>query len=287
VTAPARTPQPAPRPTDGPAPTAPIVRFRNVCKRFGPLVIFDHLDLDVAAGKTTVILGPSGVGKSVLIKHIVGLLRPDSGEVWYQDRRIDRLPEREWGPIRREIGFVFQMAALFDSMTVRENLEFPLLEHTDLDPDARAEAVDRALHRVDLRGLEDRFPADLSGGQKKRVALARAIILEPRLILYDEPTTGLDPIRAAGIDTLINRLRSELGVSSIVVTHDLVSAQRVADHVALIYSGRIVAQGTMDQLRDNPDEYVQRFLSGGDTPTTPADSDKHAPARKHTAEDRI
>ncbi len=265
----------------------PIVRFRGVSKRFGSLVVFDHLDLDIAEGKTTVILGPSGVGKSVLIKHIVGLLRPDSGEVWYRDQRIDRLSEKRLGLIRREIGFVFQLSALFDSMTIGENLEFPLLEHTDQDKETRTAAVDRALQRVDLRGLEDRYPGELSGGQKKRVALARAIILEPRLILYDEPTTGLDPIRASGIDALINRLREELGVSSIVVTHDLASAQRVADHVVLIYGGHIVAQGTMADLRRSRDEYVQEFLAGGDPHPTRTDVHPPSPPPRHTAEDRI
>ena len=264
-----------------------MVRFRGVCKRFGSLIVLDHLDLDITAGQTTVVLGPSGAGKSVLIKHIVGLLRPDAGEVWYGDQRVDRLPERDWGPIRREIGFVFQMAALFDSMTVHENLEFPLLEHTEMDEDERAVHVDRALHRVDLRGLEDRYPTELSGGQKKRIALARAIILEPRLILYDEPTTGLDPIRAAGIDTLINRLRADLGVTSIVVTHDLASAQRVADRVVLINGGRIVASGTMAELRRSEDDFVRRFLSGTDTPQTDPDADRLTPAHKHTAKDRI
>ena len=266
----------------------PIVRFKGVSKRFGPVVVFDHIDLDIAAGRTTVVLGPSGAGKSVLIKHIVGLLHPDAGEVWYRDHRVDRLGERELGPIRAEIGFVFQMAALFDSMTVRENLEFPLLEHTDKDPDARKEAVARALQRVDLAGLEDRFPGELSGGQKKRVALARAIILEPRLILYDEPTTGLDPIRSAGIDALINRLKKDLGASAIVVTHDLASAQRVADHVVLLHGGRIVAQGTMAELKNNPDDFVQRFLSGSDAPPVEGEVtlSPFVPPR-HTAEDRI
>ncbi len=264
-----------------------IVRFRSVSKRFGPLVVFDHLDLEVAEGRTTVILGPSGTGKSVLLKHIVGLLRPDHGEVYYRDERVDRLPERELGHIRKEIGFVFQQSALFDSMTVRENLEFPLLEHTDMEERQRVEATDSALHRVDLHGLADRYPAELSGGQRKRIALARAIILSPRLILYDEPTTGLDPIRAAGIDALIVRLRQELGVSSLVVTHDLVSAQKVADHVVLLNKGRIVAQGSMQDLRQSTDEYVQRFLTGGDPPDTVDQKPRPSPPPHHSAEDRI
>lgn len=240
----------------------PIVRLEGVRKSFGRLVVLDGINLSFEEGRTTVVLGPSGSGKSVLLKHIVGLLRPDAGSVWFRRQRVDRLSERALGPVRREIGFLFQMAALFDSMTVRENVEFPLLEHSDLSASERLARVEEALDRVDLRGVLDRLPVELSGGQRKRVGLARAIILRPALILYDEPTTGLDPIRASGINDLINRLREDLGISSIVVTHDMTTTQAVADRVVLLHEGHIIADGTLAQLHDSDDPIVQGFLAG-------------------------
>jgi phospholipid/cholesterol/gamma-HCH transport system ATP-binding protein len=242
----------------------PIVRFDRVHKAFGKLVVLDGLSLDVRRGETTVILGPSGTGKSVLLKHIVGLVRPDAGSVWFDGSRIDKLSERRFAWVRRRVGFLFQQSALFDSMTVAENLEFPLREHTTLDREARMEKVEAALERVDLAGIEAQYPAQLSGGQRKRVALARAIILEPELILYDEPTTGLDPIRAAEIDRLIVRLKTDLGVSGLVVTHDLTSAERVGDRIILLHKGRVAADGTLDELRDSDDDTVQAFLSASE-----------------------
>jgi phospholipid/cholesterol/gamma-HCH transport system ATP-binding protein len=241
-----------------------IVRFRGVTKAFGSHVILDGIDLNIRAGQTTVVLGPSGAGKSVLLKHIAGLLRPDRGEVWFRDHRVDRLSERKLTPIRREIGFLFQMAALFDSMTVAENIEFPLVEHSTLSPMRRQVRVRQALQRVDLEGIEGKFPGQLSGGQRKRVGLARAIILNPSLVLYDEPTTGLDPVRADGINSLIIRLQKELGVTSIVVTHDLVSAERVADRVVVLHSGHILEDGTWDQLQRSSSQTVRSFLAGRD-----------------------
>ncbi len=242
----------------------PLLQFKGVHKAFGSVPVLDGVSLDVPRGQTTVVLGPSGSGKSVLLKHAVGLLQPDAGEVHYDGLRVDTLREHQWGRVRRKIGFVFQMAALFDSMTVLENLAFPLREHTDLTSRQRKEKVHAALERVDLAGVEGKVPGELSGGQRKRVGLARAIMLEPELVLYDEPTTGLDPVRAAGIDGLINRLRADLGVTSLVVTHDLTSAQRVADRVVLLHGGVVHAVGTMDQLRSHEDPIVRRFLNAGD-----------------------
>jgi len=246
---------PAPRQHD------PLLRFTGLCKSFGPLTVLEGLDLDVRRGETTVVLGPSGSGKSVLLKHAVGLLRPDAGEVHFDGQRVDHLREHDWWPIRRRIGFLFQMAALFDSMSVLENLTFPLREHTDMARRERYAAASRALERVDLEGVERKSPSELSGGQRKRVGLARAIILEPELILYDEPTTGLDPLRAAGIDALINKMKRELGVTSLVVTHDLGSASRLADRAVLLWDGRVRADGTLDDLQRSDDPVVHAFMN--------------------------
>ncbi|MEM9083680.1 MAG: ATP-binding cassette domain-containing protein [Planctomycetota bacterium] len=221
-----------------------VVSFREVDKSFGDLTVFDGFSLDIERERTTVVLGPSGSGKSVMLKHIIGLLRPDAGEVWFAGTRVDQLREHEMRSIRRRVGFLFQLSALFDSMTVGQNLEFPLREHTDLSKKERADRVSRMLELVDLAGIESRMPAKLSGGQQKRVALARAVILEPEVILYDEPTTGLDPSRADGINDLIVKLQQELSVTSIVVTHDLLSAERVADRAVLLFHGKVIADGT-------------------------------------------
>lgn len=248
--------------TGGGAPAPPIIRLVGLRKSFGRSPVLDGVTIDFHEAQTTVIMGPSGCGKSVTLKHIMGLLRPDEGEVYFDGLRVDQLPERRWGPIRLDIGFLFQMSALFDSMTVEENVAFPLEEHTSLNPEQRRKRVQEALDVVDMLGFEQRLPSELSGGQRKRVALARAVVLRPRVVLFDEPTTGLDPIRAAGIDDLIVKLRRTLGVTNIVVTHDLTSARRVADRVVMLMHGRIVADGTFDDLARCPDPGVQHFLSG-------------------------
>lgn len=241
-----------------------MIRLVDIHKRFGAQVVLDGLDLEIGVGETVVILGPSGSGKSVLLKHIVGLLRPDSGQIWFGGERIDTKNERELGGVRKQIGFLFQLSALFDSMTVRENLEFPLIEHTSKSARERRERVSEVLEHVDLDGVMDKRPAELSGGQQKRVALARAIILSPRAILYDEPTTGLDPIRADGIARLINRMKRDLGVTSVVVTHDLEAAAKVADRVVLLGDGTMIADGTLDELRNSKLERVRNFIEGKD-----------------------
>jgi phospholipid/cholesterol/gamma-HCH transport system ATP-binding protein len=241
---------------------SPIIRLDGVHKSFGSQKVLDGITLGVEPSRTTVIMGPSGCGKSVTLKHMIGLLRPDVGEVYFDGRRVDHLSEREWLPIRLEMGLLFQMGALFDSMTVFENVEFPLREHTDLPARMREARVGEALHVVDMLGFEHRLPSELSGGQRKRVALARAIVLRPRVVLYDEPTTGLDPIRADGIDQLIMKLKREFGVTNVVVTHDLVSARKIADHVIVLLEGRVAARGTMEEIERWPDERVRHFLSG-------------------------
>ena len=248
---------------DAPADAAPpIVRMVGVCKSFGAQKVLIDLNLEIQSGLTTVVLGPSGSGKSVILKHIVALLRADKGEIWFRDQRIDQLSERELGPVRRQIGFLFQQGALFDSMTVRENLEFPLIEHTQADPADRRRRVAEALSMVDLSGVEPKYPAQLSGGQQKRVALARAIILNPALILYDEPTTGLDPVRSDGISDLILKLRNELGVSGVVVTHDLACARKAGDRIVMIGDGHVIFAGTMSELEAAEDPRVRNFVTG-------------------------
>lgn len=240
----------------------PIIRLVELRKSFGPQPVLDGVCIDFAPAMTTVIMGPSGCGKSVTLKHMVGLLHPDSGEVHYDGVRVDRLRERQWLPIRLDIGLLFQMGALFDSMTVAENIEFPLKEHTPLSAHERAVRISEALEVVDMLGFEQRLPAQLSGGQRKRVALARAIVLRPRVVLYDEPTTGLDPIRADGIDQLVIKLKRTMGVTNIVVTHDLTSARKVADRVVVLLEGKVAAEGTFDEVARSKDPRVQHFLAG-------------------------
>jgi len=239
-----------------------IIRLVGLRKAFGTQQVLDGVSVDFAPAQTTVIMGPSGCGKSVTLKHIVGLIRPDSGEVHFDGRRVDGLTEREWSKIRLEIGLLFQGGALFDSMSVLDNIAFPLREHTPHGREERERLVREALEVVDMAGFEDRLPAQLSGGQRKRVALARAIVLRPRVVLYDEPTTGLDPIRSDGINELILKLRRSMGVTNIVVTHDLVSARKVADRVVMLLGGVVAADGTFDELANSPNPLVQSFLAG-------------------------
>ncbi len=252
---------PNPAPTAAP-PSDPLVRIEDVHKAFGPLIVLDGVSLDFARGQTTVILGPSGTGKSVLLKHIVGLLQPDRGAIYFENQNVADLSETGLVEIRKRMGFLFQMGALFDSMTVGGNVEFPLREHTDLPRNKRRARVDRALQIVGLAGTAGKMPGELSGGQKKRVALARAIVLEPALVLYDEPTTGLDPIRSDVINELILTLSRELGITSIVVTHDMVSANKIADRMVLLHRGSILADGDPEHFAESADERVQRFIHG-------------------------
>jgi phospholipid/cholesterol/gamma-HCH transport system ATP-binding protein len=240
----------------------PIVELRRVHKRFGPLQVLRGVDLQLPRGQTTVIIGESGTGKSVLLKHMLGLIHPDGGSVYVDGERVDKLRERQWVPIRKRFGFLFQMGALFDSMTAGQNIGFPLREHTRLTDDEIERIVGEKLALVGLDGVQSKWPAELSGGQRKRVALARAIALNPDVVLYDEPTTGLDPIRADMINDLIIKLRTELGITSVVVTHDMVSAFKVADHIHMLHQGSFIASGTADDFRDSNDPRVRRFVTG-------------------------
>ncbi|MBL9149900.1 MAG: ABC transporter ATP-binding protein [Phycisphaerae bacterium] len=248
--------------TDRVPPLDIAVSVSDLHKSFGLVPVLRGVSLDFPRGKTTVVLGPSGCGKSVMLKHIVGLLKPDRGRVYLGQTRVDTMAEHQLAEVRRRFGFLFQLGALFDSMSVRENVRFPLAE-SGLPDDARSEA--RVRHVLRMVGLEDalpKMPAELSGGQQKRVALARAIVLEPEVILYDEPTTGLDPIRADVINELILKLARQLDVTSIVVTHDLASAFKVADRMVMLHEGQVRLEGPPDAFRHTTDPVVQRFLRG-------------------------
>lgn len=239
-----------------------LIRLTNLHKRFGRLVVLDGVDLEVEEGRTLVVLGASGSGKSVMLKHIVGLLRPDQGEVWFDGTRVDTLGRRELERMRPQIGYLFQQGALFDSLTNLQNVVFPLREHTRL---SRQEAQAKAQAVLEMVGLPDvgpKMPSEVSGGQRKRVALARAVVMEPKAILYDEPTTGLDPIRSDVISEVILKLRRELEVTSIVVTHDMANAFKVADRIVMLHQGRLVFDGSVDAIRQSTDPVVKRFVMG-------------------------
>jgi len=239
-----------------------LFEMENVIKRFGRHKVLDTINLRIETGKTTVIIGPSGCGKTVLLKHLILLIRPDKGQIIFDGARIDELGEAQLIPVRRRCGFLFQAGALFDSQTVAQNVAFPLSLHTRLPEHSIAELVEEKLALVGLAHLGDRLPAELSGGQQKRVALARAIALAPDVILYDEPTTGLDPIRADTINELILKLQRELKITSVVVTHDMNSAYKIADRIVMLDRGKIVADGAPDQIRNSPAPAVQRFIQG-------------------------
>ena len=244
-----------------PAIDAPV-RIEELVKSFGRHRVLRGISLAFPRGKTTVVLGPSGCGKSVLLKHRIGLLRPDKGRVFYETERVDMLSERRLGPIRRQFGFLFQHGALFDSMSVADNIAFALREQEGGRPYDEETRVRYVLRLVGLENVYRRNPSELSGGQQKRVALARAVVLRPKVVLYDEPTTGLDPIRADVINELILKFKQQLDVTSIVVTHDLASAFKVADHMVMLHEGRVVLEGTPEEFRNSADPVVRRFLRG-------------------------
>ncbi|UCC98518.1 MAG: ABC transporter ATP-binding protein [Phycisphaerales bacterium] len=240
-----------------------VIVLRDITKRFGGKVVLDNVSLGIEKGKTTVVIGPSGCGKTVLIKHLIVLLRPNLGQVYYRDQRIDNLSERKLNTIRTHYGFLFQGGALFDSLSVTENIIFPIRQHCEITDWAQVEDLVKAkLAMVGLDGFQNSFPANLSGGQRKRVALARAIALNPEVILYDEPTTGLDPIYSDVISELILKLQRELGVTSVVVTHDMTMAYKVADRIIMLHNGKIIADGDADHIHNHPHPIVQQFIKG-------------------------
>jgi phospholipid/cholesterol/gamma-HCH transport system ATP-binding protein len=239
-----------------------MIEVRDLKKSFGSLRVLEGVDLHIETGETVVIIGRSGGGKSVLLKHIIGLLAPDSGEVWVAGEKITGMTERQLIAVRRRFGMVFQGAALFDSLTVAENVAFALRRDRRYSEGEINERVARALEMVDLPGTQDKKPAELSGGMRKRVGLARSIVYQPEILLYDEPTTGLDPIVADSIDRLMIRVCERLRVTSVVVTHDMRSARRVGQRIFMLHEGRIHAGGTPDEIFASQDPIVYRFVNG-------------------------
>jgi len=240
----------------------PKIRVRDLKKSFGTKVVLDGVDLDVGAGESVVVIGQSGVGKSVLIKCVIGILQPDSGTIEIDGGSITNPDFQEMDEVRRKFGMLFQYAALFDSLKVWENVGFAFLQHSKMKPAQIREVAEEKLRMVGLPGILDLMPSELSGGMRKRVGLARAIAMEPEILLYDEPTTGLDPIRADSINDLIIQLREELGVASITITHDMVSAYKIADRITMLFGGKLIAAGTPDQIRASDDPYVRQFIHG-------------------------
>jgi phospholipid/cholesterol/gamma-HCH transport system ATP-binding protein len=239
-----------------------MIQLVDVHKSFGPKRVLDGFTLDVVEGETMVIIGYSGTGKSVAIKHIVGLLEPDRGTVFVDGLEVPALKRRELYELRARIGYVFQFAALFDSLTIGQNVAMGLRKQGSLDEGKIDERVNETLELVDLPNVAARYPAELSGGMRKRVGIARAIALRPKYLLYDEPTTGLDPVTSAVIDELMIRMRDRLGVTSIVITHDMRSAYRVGTRIAMLYDGRVRSVGTVEEIRQTKDPVVRQFIEG-------------------------
>jgi len=237
-----------------------MIRIEHLSKAFDNQIVLDDIDLDIEAGEVFVILGESGAGKSVLLKHMMGLLKPDGGKVWVDGQEITQLSERKLLEIRKGIGYLFQEGALYDFMNVFENIAFPLREHTSFDGPAIAEKVKNALELVDLKDVEEKYPSELSGGMKKRVGLARSIILDSKILFCDEPTSGLDPIRSRDISDLIQDISKKLNCTTVITSHDIQNAFRIADRLALIHEGKIVAVGNQAQLESSCDTFVKEFI---------------------------
>jgi phospholipid/cholesterol/gamma-HCH transport system ATP-binding protein len=239
-----------------------LIQFKNLHKAFGPKKVLDDVTFDVRAGEVFFIIGASGVGKSVLIKHLVGLLYPDEGEIWLDGAEISGLDEKGMYPVRKKCAMVFQHSTLFDSMTCQENVALPLRKHKGLSMKAALTEARRRLEIVHMHEFADRFPAELGDGMRKRVAIARALTLDPQYVLFDEPTTSLDPVSARRVDKLIRELSDKLGVTSIVVSHDLVSIFTIADRIVMLYKGKVRMIGTPDELKRSDDGIVQQFITG-------------------------
>lgn len=239
----------------------PIIRFEHIHKAFGELLVLDDLSLDIETGKTTVIMGPSGTGKSVFLKLLVGLLEPDEGRIFVTGEEVTGAREKDLRRIRMRLGMMFQEGALFDSMTVYENISFPLRRHTRMKEPEMREVVAERLERVGLPGTEGMLPSELSGGMRRRVGLARAIVLDPQIVLFDEPTSGLDPVTSDSVDELIAEMKAAMGITFVVISHDIVGSFRIADRIGMLNNGRLIALGTPEEVKRNPDPFVRQFLS--------------------------
>ena len=239
-----------------------MIKIVDLYKSFGTKPVLRGVDLEIETGETMVVIGQSGSGKSVLLKHLIGILKPDKGEIFIDGLEITRLREEELQRITRKFGMLFQAAALFDSLTVGENVSFGLERYTDHSPAEIRRIVAESLNKVGLNDIEGLMPFELSGGMRKRVGLARAIAYRPEIILYDEPSTGIDPIRADSINDLINDLKRDLSVTSVVITHDMVSSYKVADRIAMLYEGRIIEIGTPAEIQASSNPIIQQFIHG-------------------------
>ena len=239
-----------------------MIEIKNVHRAFNGHQVLDGVNLTINTGETTVIIGRSGCGKSVLLKHIIGLLRPSSGHIVIDGKDVTKMGEKELSALRMKFGMLFQGSALFDSLNVLENVAFGMIEHTNSSRDTITKRVKECLSLVGLKDIEDKKPAELSGGMRKRVGLARAIFLRPQIMLYDEPTTGIDPIMGDAINDLIIELHNKLKVTSIAVTHDMTSAYKIADRMAMLYNGKIIAVGTPDEIKNTKDPIVKQFITG-------------------------
>lgn len=238
------------------------IKFVGVTKSFEEHKVLDNVDMEIKGRETIVIIGRSGSGKSVLLKHIIGLMRPDRGKIYIDNLEITGMDEKELNKVREKFGMLFQSAALFDSLTVRENVAFGLRRQANLNNEEIEKIVKEKLALVELENVQDMKPAELSGGMRKRVGLARAIAMDPHIVLYDEPTTGLDPIMADAINNLIRDLQKKLDITSIVVTHDMVSAYKIADRIAMLYEGKIIEIGTTDEIKNTKNPVVKQFITG-------------------------
>ena len=239
-----------------------LIEFRDIHKAFGAKRILQGLSMEVGHKEVFFIIGTSGVGKSVTIKHLIGLLRVDEGEIHFDGRRIDSLSENDFYPVRKRIGMVFQHSTLFDSMTLRQNVALPLRKHQGMGTKEALKRADELLERVNMHAFSHSGPATLSDGMKKRAAIARTLAMEPQVVLFDEPTTGLDPVNARRIDRLIRELSDDLGVTSIVVSHDLTSIFSIADRITFIYQGKAYKSGTRQEFEHSDDPIVRQFISG-------------------------